>query len=73
MFELVVHHLEFGLQVFVLYVEILDFLVALQVLLDLEGHQELRQVGSFVAFVESGHQEVDHGVYDAFISVNQAF
>ena len=66
-----VHDLELCLQVLVLLVEIFDFLVALEVLLDLERHQEFGQVGTLVALIVAGCQKINHGVDGTFITGDQ--
>jgi hypothetical protein len=63
--------LELGLQIPVLKVHIFDILISLEVLLDFEGHEELGQVGSFFAVLESGDQEVDYRVDDSFVALDQ--
>lgn len=66
------HDLELGLQVLVLLVHGLDVLVALQVLLDLEGHQEARQVGPLLAVLEPRRQVVDDGVDHPAVALHQS-
>jgi hypothetical protein len=53
-------------------VHIFDVLVSLEVLLDFEGHEELSQVGSFFAVLESGDQEVNYRVDDSFVALDQS-